>query len=417
MALGVLLTALAWSNGGPVGWNEPGGTGDLAPRQQTGIRLVSETLRIAVQDDRDRFAVDATYQLDNPGDPATVPFGVPLTAAEFAEGDPKKAAKAIRITAAAKSVDCEVVRNKADSDEILGWCVAEIEVPSGPSSLTLKYVADLRHTDTATNKSPFTRYGARELVYHLHPAGYWAGNADFVDVRVDPGPYAEVKGPVFADPPPSAWSWRFEDVDLKEVPAIRLKLDDDRRRYREQMATWNARKHTPRFEVEVSSVLEDKPLYAANKAVDGDPGTAWCANEPNDDGGWIELTIASDWKPRIPAEHCSVGGFVVIPGYARNAETWTKNNRIVKFRATECSTNNNVLVDVPGYNQLDPEKAVYWLPPEADTGSEMPVFEDASKQLRTGEPVCVRFRVERIRPGEEYDDTCISEIYLVVSCG
>src|SRR5207248_671656 len=87
----------------------------------------------------------------------------------------------------------------------------------------------------------------------------------------------------------------------------------------------------PRFRATASSVLGN--TYGAANVLDGNPGTAWCASRARPAvGQWIEVRAA---EIDVPG-YCGLHGYVLVPGYAKNQQTWSRNNRLQKVRVGQC---------------------------------------------------------------------------------
>lgn len=204
-----LLPLSARANGGPVAWTGPTGTGGIAPVENSTIRLVSEHLLIRLFDDGGAFDVEADYVLSNPGPAKRLLYGVPVDFGPGGGGDdtPKERAKAIAreeaypgaisIAVGRSRYRCAVrdrhtlkVENDWFQERVVGWCVAEIEIPEGRSALVLRYRGSLDYTDASYSKSVYTVFGKRSLRYELAPAGYWAGGGASVELEIDRGIWA-----------------------------------------------------------------------------------------------------------------------------------------------------------------------------------------------------------------------------------
>lgn len=186
-------------------WLEGGVAGSLRPKQETTVRLVSETLRItidrqptlsqladaAAQDGgpSDGYRVEARYTLANPGPAARALYAVPVVVTRVPVEDPgavpqgystglsgEELARRIRVSLGGESFPCAYVRRPVvpwaafpdasysavpwvavpedlriigaslDEGEPLaldGFCAVALEIPHGTSQLTLTYAAVL----------------------------------------------------------------------------------------------------------------------------------------------------------------------------------------------------------------------------------------------------------------------------------
>lgn len=416
----LLLPALAAANGGPVAWTSPTGAGGLAPVASTPVVLVSEKLSIRFEDDGARYRVHAEYVLANPGPKASVKYGVPLfwypPDMDFdAPEDPAKRdladekalayPRSVRIAVGDRAFPCalENVRRVSSKgeDHVEAWCLAEIEIPSGDAiRLTLEYPGSFRFVDMLYTKSPFTEHGLRSLHYDLSPAGHWAGIPKQLDVTIETGLWKE-----FFHPAPlqgftedgARYVLRLKDVDLKTLGSIEGTLDARHVLGHRQRATM---KRDPQFQARASSELASQAgnSYGAANVLDGDPGTAWCAGKAHPAvGQWIEIHAA---ELNIPS-YCSLIGYVLVPGYAKNQGTWSRNNRLSSVRLGSCVVSEPVEPQSVKVSERFDTSAVELQPPQR-------------KFDRSG--FCIRLTIAAVVEGEA-KDTCISEFRPIINCG
>lgn len=442
---GILLSFsfACFANGGPVDWTEGKPVGGLVPKEESAVELVREALDISIVD-VDRYAVEANYVLKNSGAARRISYGVPLYWVE--EFQPEAAAAGIHIAVGEKEYGCIAVSpvkrtdlNAMESSEWIGavgdaWCVAEIEIPQGPSvRLKLSYEAEFEFEDWETSKSARREFSSRRLVYPLAPAGYWNGKPD-LELRLNLGPYADRVSKL--EPPKlggqeavrtnDAYTWTLAQADLKQLKALEVDFDFEPLLRHRQLATWNADAlpaRTTRAQTSASSTLShEKNRYAVENLMDGDPATAWCeGSEGNGEGESITFRI----EPKENEYPCSVEGIAIVPGYAKSAQTYLKNGRVTRLRIEECD-------DPSSYAELRwqaqdrfEQSAVFIDTDYASIVPTGPLVEakggkwaaEESERHDDHKPYCLRFIILETAPGEDYSDTCISEVAFIRNCG
>jgi len=425
----LVVPVFALANGGPVAWSSPTGRGDVSPTTVNDVRLVSETLKITIDDGGDRYSVDAAYVLENSSSKALrVTYGVPLTWVPDSLPDEdwekigtEQALKAkglqgypdsIEIRIDGKRSPCKLEGVKKgpmppgeESLRFEGWCVAELEVPpTTKSSLSLRYPGSFEFTDWAYSKSPFKVFAKRRLEYLLSPAAGWRGPPDVVDIELDAGRWADdVEDP---SPPVSVRKgsklrWHLVKPDLRKLSALVVVIDGKKKREFRDRLTLDAPDR--RVSAGASSTLppQGRARYDAANLLDGDERTAWCASRAESRGRpWIELKASNfDLK-----EYCGLVGFTLVPGYARDQETYRRNNRIAAVRLASCGENGGEIHEVTPAKRAD----------ESFIDLEAP--DDMGRVLRETKSMCVRLIIEKVELGPD-EDTCVSEFRPVINCG
>lgn len=169
-----------------------------------------------------------------------------------------------------------------------------------------------------------------------------------------------------------------------------------------------------------SSTLREKgraaSYYAADKAVDGNLKTAWCADAKGDSIKGESLTL--EFKPR------AADGLIFFSGIGASGKLFRANNRITKATLAVTDNNNDEAVytyegDGGGcYDARDPAAA-------EDSKGKSPCFFDVygeagSPRVGFSKYTCVKkvvLTILAVARGSVYDDTCISEIALTAPGG
>jgi len=406
LALAGLLSVLpqvALANGGPLAWTLPGGTGTLAPLDETRVALVSERLSIRLDDDGQRYHARAEYVLSNAGAPVNVMYGVPVFWLEvdedLAPGPTPGGAVVtdVAVTLAGERACLVEGARWLDPEQpglgAVAWCTTRLIIPTGEAvRLGLELHGWLRFIDMGFSKSVFTVFGERAFRYELAPAGHWAGRPALT-IEIDPGRWGDrftVSAPAGFERRDGRLVFASKAADLKALGAITGVLAAAPVLGAAQRFEAKA---IPGTAVRVSSMLapQGRARYAAANLLDGDPATAWCAARGAKGPHWIELTVPA--TPGCWAE------LVLVPGYAKSQAAWTANGRLRALRRGACGAPvpETLTFSVPAFARHD----------------------EAAVDLGNVEPrgtTCVRFELGAVDPGTS-GDTCLSELKPVLSCG
>jgi len=441
-AILLLITPEVWANGGPVAWTETTPVGAIGLKQNQSVSLVSENLQIKVLD-LNTYSVKAHYRLHSSARLSKLQFGVPInwTFSEFRDVDPdtlenrydqpppKEVVKdvtnisqGIRLKVNGSPVRCRPMFDRhaflfakqedsqpGSNTRVAAWCVATIGFKKGENRLSLEYHAQMDFEDMVFSKSALTEFSDRGLTYLLYPAGYWDGVAGEIQIVIDPGPYKgylTIKQPQGFVQDNERWVWTQKQVDLKQVRMVDVTLDrsvDDAN----QLATWNKWgdiKFNKATTVRASSELppSKKTTYVAANVLDGDPDTAWCKGAPGDGvGQYLEFRAKKDSFAKNMESFCTLEGLIVSKGYLKSQGVYMLNNRISKIAISDCNGGNKT--EVPSLVKADD-------------------YRFGTAFIRRGylrfipNASCFRIEILDTIPGQ-VNDTCISEVSLVVNCG
>jgi hypothetical protein len=426
----LLLTNMAFANGGPVAWSKTSPLGAIALVQQSDATLKAERLNIVITD-YNRYSVNAQYTVAVSGPARQIVFGVPIrwtdeemeTGADYCKA--KKASglgtieKNITIAvnnkvSACKSVESIPASINAPPDSlpatVRAWCVADIYLNKGDNVIDLSYQSELDYVDMEFSKSALTEFDDRRLDYWFYPAGYWSGVVDHVRVDINPGPY---KGLVKNSVPENFQTrgdtlvWEGHQVDFKKTPKLALTFDSDPL-HENQLATWNASKHYINFKdqakVTASSVMAQsgRISYAPDKVLDGDPATAWCSdNKKAEQRSYIQFDSIEATFGAKKEEYCRIEGITLTDGYMKNQSVYAANNKITKIAIEACDGSNRKVFDLK--NAGDYRSSAQFI--HKYNGFDF--INDTS---------CFRVEILEVEKGKD-NDTCISEVSVVTNCG
>ena len=379
----------------------------------------------------------AVYWLNNTGAPTDVNFGVPMQwksghhrlwpgtsrskrkASEFPVSLPKSG---LRRSRKKRKTSLKVPNGSA-------WCVGTISIPSGPEiALKMTYRADLDFEDMIYSESALKVFGHRTLKYPLFPAGYWAGKAERVSVRIDLGPYRRrdlVKFPPGAEISGSEIHWELKDVDLKHAPDLEVELDGSAMLDSREIATWNAK--APDYarlplRARASSTFSGNAAasFGAKHLLDGRPDTAWCSADSGD-SDWVEISIPKSEAYRLwqrygseqtgPESRTSLEAIGFVPGLAASADTYQEYGRPQKLLISRCGAKP----DSP-LGEIDFSRSMPYDESAVTLDRIGPIRSSLDTDRADGKDPCLRFTVRGTTPGR-LPHTCISEITLILNGG
>ncbi|MEE8575277.1 MAG: hypothetical protein V3T30_07680 [Thermodesulfobacteriota bacterium] len=443
----LLIPAIAMANGGPVRWTKATPFGQLSPKQNSMISLESEKLEITLDDDLKHYSVKATYELRNDGEAVDIDFGVPITWSDsrgmdekdyIPDSDFKEITKKIRITVAGKEALCEpailkkpvklnsfdfysLMQNKEELEETYipgnAWCVATLNIPPGPQKLTLRYRAELWFEDSEYSKSPITKFSPRVIYYPFTPAGYWKGDTKKIELQVNLGKYDGFEEVIYSPFPlhkkGQILKADVKDVDFKLIFPLVIEFAADLPA-KTQLVNWNnlkEKQHTIiKVNTKASSTLNSRvDAYSTKNLFDGNPRTAWCEGaKGSGEGEWLEFTVPAGYN--VPYSYCNFHGLIMTQGYIKDQKTYNNNGKIKRAVVSECR--NPEPVDKIEFKDIADryEMAVDSFYLYSDGLREKLKSNDPRK------PFCLRLTLDEVEEGYIYEDTCISEITILLNC-
>lgn len=410
---------MSLANGGPVDESVIMNSGDIQLMKKADISLDEELLRIRI--DGDYADVHVHYTWTNHGATETVDYGFPVDVLKesnlyqpnewekdclpsfgFSEGK-----KELPYSSYMDSKELTWGTGEFTRNGLRKWFVTKLQFPAGGQKrLSVDYRVKNLFDDWEFTKSFFTEYSTREFRYRLSPSGYWGrGKAkklkiilDLTELVRNGAVIQEVSLPKSKEYD-GLWVSELEDFDLAKAEDIRVVYNVE-----SALRTETLRKRRPKKEnlvrIEASSTL--KGNYNVKNLLDGDLDTVWVEGKQGSGvGEWVEVEL----------KNYALGAIGVINGYTKNEETYRKNNRIksLKIEVVHKSWDSKrsfetteEIIQLPDQPFAKLNKKVFW------------PFTDILKN--SGEPpetYKVRLTILSVYPGTEFNDTCISELFLL----
>lgn len=425
LCLLLLIPGSARPNGSPINTGEIKRTGNIEMIQKKDIRLLSETISVRLSGD---YAdVGVTYKLQNDGAADKVTYGFPIegdpyTGEEYA---PKEDALTDFLIQAQSDTGggkrrlplLETKIEKTDPEREFSpywkWHIVEIPFEEGERlNVFVSYRVKSALEDYVYTKSFRPEFSSRTFRYSLKPAQNWGnGKVPSLRVQVDTREFAKT-GATVSLIMPSGYAvkdgvitWTHENLDLSTAGDIIIDYDNSSSEFTryvnesrialKDIKTWRA-----------SSTLKTDAInrfgYDPEKLFDADLNTAWVEGVPgNGVGEWVEVEFAGSKN---------LAAIGIINGYTKNESLYLANNRIRKIRLDieyaegkyYSRPPNTMEIDLVGkqFNDLNRNAEgpfISWL---ADFGE----GEDIKK---------IRLTILGVAQGYKYNDTCISELYLL----
>ena len=213
-------------------------------------------------------------------------------------------------------------------------------------------------------------------------------------------------------------TWSLSDVDLRKLPNLEL-LFETELLAKKELLTWNrsagANEKMP-LKVKATSTLPDMGdvNYKPENVLDGKGETAWCEGSPGSgEGQWLQFNV----KSKKPGQYCRLEGIAITPGYAKNQKTYLENGRVRKVRVTDCDGKRPYDFMLPAAERYDMAPVLLRMPAEEQKTGFLNMGTKYVEPLDyLEETSCFRLTILEVDKGSS-DDTCISEVALVLNCG
>lgn len=411
------------ANGGPIDGSAVYRTGDIVLIKQANIKLEKETLKIKL--DGDHSVVNVTYQIRNNGYSkidVTYGFPVDIVRDEMMSYDMEwqdEYIPSIQFSAngvklpVKRQLDYSIMESKRSaSDEHSiefrrNWYVVDFSINKGESlSLSVEYKVKNGFTDWSTNKYFFENYSKRELIYDFSPAQNWGdGSINSLTVEVDAssiintGGEIDFKGLKLINNS-GKYVNEFTNFDLKASENLLISYSNKVGKYSDFITKYRIPSSNIKS-IEVSSELEGN--YSKMNLFDGSFETAWVEGVAGSGIGE---------KIKIQLSDNRLAAICLVNGYTKNSETYTTNNRIKKVKIekeivdyqdpnkTSIKTYEQEIKDLP-FSSINLSNFYSMTSTIGDYG-------EGYSKVRS-----ISITILEVYKGTKYDDTCISELYLL----
>lgn len=427
--LGVILTwamvpISALANGG--GYRA--GVASTAAFQPIGVdqvEMVSERLEIDLHIEYADIRIE--YVFHNPGKRVKVEAGFPaaieVPATSLSDGEPSPL-PAPELSGFQVKIDGKEIRHEVRGDElalkspgfffsrkVTSWHIVNLSFSEGETRTVQVSYRNPYHCQVMS-VSDDASHSARSLTYLFSAAGLWAepirqGTVILKCVGVDRSEVT-LSHPKRFVPSENGWTWDFHDLEptLEDDLVVTLGRYESRYpysweggrelHYRAMGGEWSERGfvggewelRSRVCEAKASSTLpqDEGGSYEAANLFDGDRDKPWIEGAKGSGvGESVLLTLDK------PAKVRRIG---IVNGFARSEELYRANGRVSSFRVS-VNDGDSFSATIPD-ERLVREMFYFDLPP--DSGS-----------VKT-----IRLTIDSVYPGEQFEDTAISELELVI---
>lgn len=413
----------AKANGGPVDGSAVYKAGNIVLIKQADIKLEKEELKITL--DGDYSIVSVKYLLKNEAHSkidVTYGFPIDIIREEMNYDLEWKDEYVPNIQFAAngtilpvkRQLDFSVQEFKSNNPNERhpiefkrNWYIVDFSINKGESlSLSVDYKVKNGFTDWETSKDFFASYGNREFTYDFSPAQNWGnGIIDLLTVEVDASAVMSHNEEVTLkglELPNTAtiYANEFRNFDLKKSENLIISYRNEHEKYSEHILT--SRMPLSQLKsIEVSSEL--KGNYSKMNLLDNDFNSAWVEGASGSGAGE---------KITIQLNDYLLGAICLVNGYAKNAEAYTANNRVkrvkVEREVVDLQDLNTTSIEVEELEIQDLPFANIHLDNFYSLVTIIGNYGDGYQKVRS-----ITITILEVYPGTKYDDTCITELYLL----
>ncbi len=416
--LSIILKTFA--NGGPIDGSVFYKTGDIVLMKYADIKLIKENLKIKL--DGDYSLVTVNYILENKSSyKKGITYGFPIELLANShwgeEGEDflidikfsmNENALPLKSQTDLSEFKSEVKDFKENEVSVKRrWYVVEFSIEKEEIiQLAVSYKVKNSFIDWATSKSFFENYDERKFIYDFTPAHKWGnGSVESMNIEVDAskiiahGGKVNVKG-LSLSKNKGIYNLTKNNFDLKNALPLYISYENKSEKFSEYVLKHKIpEKHIKK--VKVSSKL--KGDYGKENLFDTNFNTAWAEGKK---GAGIGEKI------EIEFDNYNLAAICLINGYSKNAEVFKKNNRLKKIK---------VKIDYVDYYDKEKTKVI----------NKEFTFEDKKyEQINSrnfyhlsaiigdyGEAIFkmrkITITILEVYRGTTYNDTCISELFLL----
>ncbi|WP_442265729.1 NADase-type glycan-binding domain-containing protein [Tenacibaculum sp. ZS6-P6] len=418
-ALFFIITLKIFANGGPIDGSTFHKTGDIILMEHASVKLINEDLKIKLEGDYSYVMVN--YVLKNIGySKEDITYGFPVEFITDSDwGFDEDLLSNFNFSINAKQlpfksqIDLSVFESETrnfDNEKVSvkrKWHVMNFSIEKDEIiTVKVSYKVKNSFTDWSTSKSFFENYDDRKFIYDFSPAHKWGnGTVQTMNIQVDAtevinkGGKLEFKG-IELQENEGVYSLSKSNFDLKKELPLFVSYRNESEKYSKFLLKNRIDKKYLK-KIKVSSQL--KGNYKKSHLFDGNFKTVWVEGKK---GAGIGEKI------EVELDNYNLAAICLVNGYTKNASTYLENNRLKKIK---------VEMEFVDYN--DPKKT--------QTSSFEKTFEDkkyssintnnfydlVTKVGDFGEGYLkikkVTITILEVYKGTKYNDTCITELFLL----
>lgn len=408
----IVYPAILFANGSPINSSEIYSTGNIEMVVKKNISLEEEF--IFVEFEGDYAIVHIKYKFWNHDQKETVTYGFPIDvfAGFFGMHGKSKDNSIVYFEIKDENGQLPVMQPHLSIAKRI-WYVTDILFEAHKSkTVEVNYKIKCHLDDWVYTKSFRPRFSNRTFTYTLKPSKNWGNGIvkNFVaklDIRKilgEDGIIKEIHPQVFKNQE-GILVWEAANFNLKDAADIQLVYDNSAA----ALSNYIAEKRIPvqYLKYSASSVLKtdaiNKYNYNPETLFDNDLSTAWVEGVPgNGEGEWVEIEFMENVE--------SVEGIGIINGYTKREAIYNANSRIKKIqlevyrgeRSMQPYKRTIIELKQKQFNELNKNVEAPFISWLADHVGSEPY--GISK---------IRLTILEVIPGTKYEDTCISELYLL----
>ncbi|HPW19044.1 MAG TPA: hypothetical protein PLP83_11805 [Candidatus Aminicenantes bacterium] len=305
-------------------------------------------------------------------------------------------------------------RVEEDLKPFMSWHIVTIPFEEHEGkTISVSYRQKCRLEDIVYTKSFRPKFSHRTFTYSLKPAQNWGeGRVPVCSVLIDARELLEQGGHILEIHPEGfsadggIISWNYRELDLHTAKDIILVYDNSDAAFTKYVQQ-SRLPLSSIAKVLTSSILKTDAVnrfnYEPKNLFDNDLNTAWVEGAAGGGvGEWVEVQLE---------EGVYIEAVGIINGYTKNEAIYKANNRIRKIKLdVECS--------VPWPGTRETKKSV-----DLDLAEKQ--FNELNRNIQApfiswledfgmGRAISkIRLTILEVAKGTKYDDTCISELYLL----
>lgn len=428
MLLIISITTILFANGGPINESYYVSTGNIVLTENKNITLKKENLSIKIDEDYANYEVDYTFK--NSGKEKTLTYAFPIdhinyTPEFMSENELENLGlDYFEIKDNGKVLDYNIKKNieTYENEEYVGyynkyikdWYITKIKFPANSEKhINVNYRIKAMLDDVLTSKSFFPSYSDRVLIYDLSPSGYWGkGDVSEFNLTIDTRNLFKNNGKIKTiqcnlfdkndfNLKNNKYMYNSKSFNMKNAGKLEIIYDNSSVNLKKVYDNNGIKKkHFDRLKV--SSVLNNDKRYSKNNLFDDDPTTAWVEGV-KDYGKWqyVEFKI----------KNFNAVVLQILNGYTKNKKTYYENNRIKKLMV-EISKENYSKEDMKRHVIDLEDKDYSKYNPNYPQGFAQSLIEYGDLSFAQNESI-IRIYILDVYKGTKYNDTCISELYIL----